>query len=147
QPLTHVVLGDGVAGMSAAQIIRTKHPDDRILIVSSDPQPYYYRAALTNYLMGELSDEELWALPPNYWERLRLERIQGEAQGLVPANRQVLLVGGQKVPYDQLLIATGTRSLRLQTPEEDPKRGVIGAHLPGVQVLRTLADTRRIVES
>ena len=58
--LTHVILGDGIAGMSAARVIRNRRPNDRVVFVSNDPQPFYYRASLTNYIAGELGDDELW---------------------------------------------------------------------------------------
>lgn len=145
-PLTHVILGDGVAGMSAARVIRARRPHDRILIVSNDPQPYYYRAALTNYLMGELSDGELWAMPADYWEKLRFDRVLGEVAGLDAAARRVRLADGRELPYDRLLIATGARAQTLKSPEEDPKRGVPGANFPGVSSMRTLADVRQLID-
>ena len=145
-PLTHVILGDGVAGMSAAQIIRTERPNDRVIVVSNDAQPFYYRAALTNYLSGALSDKELWAMPPHHWQQLRIDRVSGEVVSLDTDNKTVLLADGTALPYDRLLISTGCRARRLSTPEVDSKRGVPGADLPGVCVMRTLADTHRIIE-
>jgi NADPH-dependent 2,4-dienoyl-CoA reductase/sulfur reductase-like enzyme/pSer/pThr/pTyr-binding forkhead associated (FHA) protein/Fe-S-cluster-containing hydrogenase component 2/CRP-like cAMP-binding protein len=147
EPLTHVIVGDGVAGMSAAQIIRTRRPADRIMIISGDPQPFYYRAALTNYLLGELKDEELWAMPPQNWTRLQLNRVHGVVSRVDTGNQQIHLEDGRRVEYDRMLIATGARCRSMVTPDVDPKRGVPGADLPGVQVMRTLADTRNIIES
>ena len=72
---THIIIGDGVAGMSAAQYIRSKLPGDRIVIVTNDPQPFYYRAALTNYLSKRLKDEELLAMPLEHWGQLNLSLI------------------------------------------------------------------------
>ena len=57
----HIIIGDGIAGMSAAQYIRSKKPQDEIVVVTKDPQPFYYRAALTNYLYTCLRDSELLA--------------------------------------------------------------------------------------
>jgi pSer/pThr/pTyr-binding forkhead associated (FHA) protein/NADPH-dependent 2,4-dienoyl-CoA reductase/sulfur reductase-like enzyme len=140
-------LGDGVAGMSAAEVIRTQNPADRVAVLSCDPQPYYYRAALTNYLMGGLSDAELWALPPDAWSRLQIERIYGAAAALHADEKTVTLGDGRSLKYDRLLIATGTRARTLATPEQDPARGVVGANLPGITAVRTLADTRKIIEA
>ena len=144
---THIIIGDGVAGMSAAQYIRAKLPDAKIVIVSNDPQPFYYRAALTNYLSNRLKDEELWAMPLPHWDQLRLERSYGQVTGLDAGNKKVQLAAGKSLNYDRLLIATGCRARRLQTPEQNPKRGVDGADLPGIHVMRTLNDTRRIIEN
>jgi pSer/pThr/pTyr-binding forkhead associated (FHA) protein/NADPH-dependent 2,4-dienoyl-CoA reductase/sulfur reductase-like enzyme/Fe-S-cluster-containing hydrogenase component 2 len=135
--MTHVILGDGVAGMSAAEVIRARRPHDRIVVVSEDPAPYYYRAALTNYLQGQVTDAELWALPPDGWQRLALERVHARVSRVDPAAKQVVLADGRTVPYDRLLVATGARARAL---------GVEGEQLGGVQPLRTLADTKRLME-
>ncbi len=144
--ITHVILGDGIAGMSAAQLIRTKRPEDQIIVISKDPHPFYYRAALTNYLSGALSDEELWAMPAHHWEQLRIQRVFAQVNAVDVEKKHIVLHDNQAVRYDRLLIATGCRARTMGTPEQDPKRGVAGADLPGVCVMRTLADTRRILE-
>ena len=144
---THIILGDGVAGMSAAKYIRSKLPNDKIVIVSNDPQPYYYRAALTNYLSKRLTDGELWAMPLAHWTQLGLNRHYGHVTGLDAANKKVLLAKGEPLSYDSLLIATGCRARRMKTLAADPKRGVTGADLPNIHVMRTLNDTRRIIEN
>ena len=129
--------------MSAAQALRGTRPSDRITIVSADPQPYYYRAALTNYLMGEIQEEELWSLHPEQWESLRLERIVDRATGFRPETNELMLHDGGAMQYDRLLIATGARARRL---EPTGKYAVKGADLPGVMVMRTMQDTRELVD-
>jgi pSer/pThr/pTyr-binding forkhead associated (FHA) protein/NADPH-dependent 2,4-dienoyl-CoA reductase/sulfur reductase-like enzyme/Fe-S-cluster-containing hydrogenase component 2 len=135
--MTHVILGDGVAGMSAAEVIRARRPQDRIVVISEDASPYYYRAALTNYLQGQVTDAELWALPPDGWQRLALERVHARVARVDPPARQVVLDDGRAVQYDRLLVATGARA---RAP------GLDGEQLRGVQPLRTLADTKRLME-
>ena len=144
--MKHVIIGDGVAGMSAAQVIRSQRPSDQIILVSSDPQPFYYRAALTNYLMGEMSQEELWAAPPNIWSQLQLKRICQSVQRVQPKQNTVQLNDGTRIEYDNLLIASGARARRLKTPEMDQQRGVKGADHEGIFSIRTLADINRMME-
>ena len=134
---THVILGDGAAGMSAARAIRTRSATDRVVVVSDDPQPFYYRAALTNYLLGESREDELWALPQRDWTTLRIERVADRAIALDPAKQTVTLHAGGALPYDTLLIATGARARRLPVLDET---------LPGVFTFRTLRDAQQIVE-
>lgn len=143
---THVILGDGVAGMSAAEAIRQERPGDTIIVVSDDPQPFYFRAALTNYLLGELSDDELWALPPRGFDDLRINRRAGRVKEIDFTERVVRLKKGPELRYDRLLIATGCRARRIETPAQDPKHGVPGADFAGVCVLRTLQDTQRVLD-
>jgi NADPH-dependent 2,4-dienoyl-CoA reductase/sulfur reductase-like enzyme/pSer/pThr/pTyr-binding forkhead associated (FHA) protein/Fe-S-cluster-containing dehydrogenase component/CRP-like cAMP-binding protein len=145
--MRNVIVGDGVAGMSAAEAIRMRRPDAGIVVVSDDPQPYYFRASLTNYLMGELSADELWGLPKDAWEELRVERVPGRAARLDDRTREVVLESGRRIAYDRLLIASGARARRLATPDVDPKYGVEGAGTPGIHVLRTLYDAQRLVEA
>lgn len=131
--------------MSAAQAIRLTAPDDEIVVVSDDPQPYYFRASLTNYLMGDLTVEELDALPRSAWKTLGIRHLAGRAARLDPVAHRLEVEGQGDVTYDRLLVATGARARRLSTPERDPRRGVPGADLDGVVVMRTYADAQAIV--
>lgn len=143
---TQVIVGDGVAGMSAAHAIRVAAPADRVVVVSDDPQPFYFRASLTNYLMGELSVDELDGLPAHGWSELRVERVSARARGLDPGAHRLELEGRAPIDYDRLLVATGARARRLPTPAQGPD-GVPGADLAGVVVLRTFHDAQRVVEA
>lgn len=144
---THVIVGDGVAGMSAAHAIRLQAPGDRIIVVTDDPQPFYFRASLTNYLIGELSVEELDALPAHAWEELGVERRVARAVRVDVRAQRLELDGFPHLGYDRLLVATGARARRLETPARDPRSGVPGADLAGVGVMRTFHDTQRVVEA
>src|SRR5262249_23696331 len=57
----YAIIGDGAAGVSAAGALRRLDPACSIAVVSDDPLPAYFRAALTNSLLGELRDEQVWA--------------------------------------------------------------------------------------
>jgi len=76
-----------------------------------------------------------------------LERHYGQVTRLDAGNKKVVLAKGEPLSYDSLLIATGCRARRLQTRKVDPKRGVAGADLANIHVMRTLNDTRRIIEN
>jgi NADPH-dependent 2,4-dienoyl-CoA reductase/sulfur reductase-like enzyme len=51
---TYLIIGDGAAGMAAAQALRAGDAEATITVLSDEPNPHYYRAALTNYLLGQL---------------------------------------------------------------------------------------------
>ena len=120
----HIIIGDGIAGMSAAQYIRGKKPEDEIVIVTNAPQPFYYRAALTNYLSKRLCDSELLAIPLEQWDQLNIKRVYGSVNSLDSDQKTVHLAGGKVLSYDRLLIATGCSARRLKTRRRDPQRGV-----------------------
>ena len=134
----YVIIGDGAAGITAAQTLRALDPTSQITLVSDDPHPAYYRAALTNYLMGELRDEQIWAVPPSFFADLALERVHGRVAQVDTQRGSVWLQAGQQLPYDALLVGSGARA-RPASFE--------GASLAGVAVLRTLQDTRWVMDS
>ena len=64
----YVIVGDGAAGLTAAEEIRRRAPDAAIGVFCDDPNPGYFRAALTNFLLGELREDQLWAVAPNFYD-------------------------------------------------------------------------------
>jgi NADPH-dependent 2,4-dienoyl-CoA reductase/sulfur reductase-like enzyme/pSer/pThr/pTyr-binding forkhead associated (FHA) protein len=134
----YVIIGDGAAGMSAAQKLRRSDPSATIGVLSDDPHPAYYRAALTNYLLGELRDDQLWAVTPDFYESFSIHRILGRVIGVDTARSELWEASSRTaIPYDALLVAAGGRP---RQPTFD------GAYLPGVMTLRTLQDARRVVD-
>ena len=134
----YVVIGDGAAGTTAAQYIRRRDPDGRITIYSDDPNAAYYRAALTNYLIGELREDQLFAVPPDFYARNRIARVHARVAAIDTANHRLVLArGGAPVAYDRLCIATGS------SPNPPP---FAGAELSGVMTMRTLQDARAFME-
>ncbi len=134
----YLIIGDGAAGVTAAQTLRSLDAAARIAIVSDDPHPGYFRAALTNYLLGELREDQLWAVPPDFYQRARVERVYCRVAAVDTARARVWETGGgTPIPYDALLVASGARPRAAHFP---------GAHLRGVQTMRTIVDVREIAE-
>ena len=133
-----VIIGDGAAGLTAAKKLRQKSPLSPITLLSDDPHPAYYRAALTNYLLGELSDNQVWAASPSFFYDYRLERLLNRVTSLDGQRRMLYLANGATLPYDGLLIASGAHA-RHPTFE--------GAQLGGVWTFRTLHDARGMLDT
>lgn len=129
----YAIIGDGAAGSTAAFWIRRTDPQAKITIYCDDPNPTYYRAALTNYLVGELRAEQLFAVPPNFYSESNVERILTRVDGVDTKEQRLRLSNGQNVAYDQLMIAAGSRARMPQFP---------GANLEGVMPMRTMQDGR-----
>lgn len=134
----YAIIGDGAAGMTAAETLRRLDPKGAITVVSDDPHPTYFRAALTNYLLGELRDEQIWAVPPSHYRELRVERVFARVAAVDTGASLLKLTNGAALPYESLLIATGSRAR--QAPFE-------GADLAGVVTLRTLQDARAVMDA
>lgn len=133
-----LILGDGAAGIAAAEHLRRQLPDAAIRIVSDEPHPAYYRAALTNYLQGALAPHQLHATTAGFYRRHALDRSVGRVTAVDPAERTVGLETGERLSYRGLLIATGARPRLLDIP---------GSTLPGVTGLRTLPQAQRLLEA
>jgi NADPH-dependent 2,4-dienoyl-CoA reductase/sulfur reductase-like enzyme/pSer/pThr/pTyr-binding forkhead associated (FHA) protein len=135
----YVIVGDGAAGLTAAEEIRRRAPDAAIGIFCDDPNPGYFRAALTNFLLGELREDQLWAVAPNFYDTRRIERVFTRVLRVEPQKRELWCSGNPApLPYDALLVATGARARAPSFP---------GSHLPGVLTLRTIQDARRVVDT
>src|SRR5690348_4289095 len=134
----YVILGDGAAGMTAAQTLRQADRAAEIVVVSDDPNPAYFRAALTNYLLGELREEQIWAVPPSFYQELGLARLLERARAVELARSRIWLTAAPApIEYDALLVATGARAR---------PAAFEGAALPGVATLRTLQDVRWVLD-
>jgi NAD(P)H-nitrite reductase large subunit len=134
--MRYVIIGASAAGCKAAEMLRRYAPQSPIAVISEEAQPLYSRPLLTYLLSGEVSPEKVWLQGENYFREWDLDPFLGEPVVRVdPAAHAVHLLGGRRVPYDRLLIASGARPRLL---------GLKGEELSGVYTLRTLADWRRL---
>ena len=63
----YLIVGDGAAGLTAAEEIRRRDAEAAIGVFCDDPNPGYFRAALTNFLLGELREDQLWVVAPDFY--------------------------------------------------------------------------------
>lgn len=70
--LSYLIIGNGITGITAAEILRSHDPSSSITIVADDPFPVYYRPALKDYLGGKLNEEKLWARPGTFYQEQRI---------------------------------------------------------------------------
>ncbi len=84
----HVIVGMGVAGVSAAEAIRSVDRSAEILIVSNDPNGFYSRPGLAYYLTGELPEEQLFIYSKEDWRRLNGKQVKAEAVRLAAQGAQ-----------------------------------------------------------
>jgi NADPH-dependent 2,4-dienoyl-CoA reductase/sulfur reductase-like enzyme len=134
---TYLIVGNGTAGITAAQEIRHADPDARILVVGDEGEPYYYRASLSEWISGQTADEMLPGRTPEFYEQMRIEQVDGHVVRVDPAANRVHLADGGTIGYDQLLIATGARA---------NVHPIAGLKETDVLVFRSLADARKIKE-
>ncbi len=85
----YLIIGDGAAGTTAAQRLRQLDPTAYVTILSDDPQPAYFRAALTNYLLGELREEQIFAVPPSFYSEYSIHRALARVAAVDPTRAEV----------------------------------------------------------
>lgn len=131
-----VVLGAGIAGLTAATEARRQSPHDSIMLVSREDSLPYYRLNLTRFLAGDVEEKELQMQPPLWFEEQAIECISAEATMIDREQRIVHLRDGRQFGYDRLVLTNGAHPFIPPFP---------GATRDGVTVLRTLEDARAIL--
>ena len=132
-----VILGAGIAGLTAAEHARETAPGADITLVSGEAGLPYYRLNLTRLLAGEVSEQSLVMRDQAWFEEREIKLVHGMATRILPRRGLVNLDSGQELPYDRLVLATGAHAFVPPVP---------GAELPGVLSFRTLEDARAIVQ-
>ena len=137
QPIRVVIIGAGIAGVTAAESLRAASPTTEITILSLESELPYYRLNLTRYLAGEIGENDLPIHSANWYEEQRIRLMLGaEASAIRVEDHLVELHNGEKLPFDKLLLATGSHPFMPPIP---------GAELDGVTSLRTAKDARAIL--
>jgi NAD(P)H-nitrite reductase large subunit len=104
----YVIIGNGIAGISAAETIRALHPQGKITIISREEFPPYSRPMISLVLEGAVEHERLLIRPPDFYSKLEIEALIGETVvSIDPDGQRVLTDQGRAVDYDRLLIASG----------------------------------------
>jgi 3-phenylpropionate/trans-cinnamate dioxygenase ferredoxin reductase subunit len=134
---TIVIVGASLAGVRAAESLRTEGFDGRVVLIGEEPDHPYQRPPLSKgYLSGQADLDDVYLHSSNWYDEQRVEvRTSTTVTAIDPGAHQVVLADGERVDYHQLLLTTGARPRQPDVP---------GADLDGIHYLRTLADTERL---
>jgi NADPH-dependent 2,4-dienoyl-CoA reductase/sulfur reductase-like enzyme len=133
-----VILGNGVAGVTAALRIRKRHPDARLTLVSGESLDYYSRPALMYLYMGHMRFRDVQPHPPAFWRDHRIERVQGWVDAVDVAAQTLRFRDGRTLSYEKLLLATGSTTNKFGWP---------GQSLRNVQGFCNLQDLQSLEEA
>ena len=138
-PSSIVIVGGGVAGLSAANTLRAEGYDGPVVMISADHDPPVDRPNLSkDFLAGEAQDDWLPLWPSDLYAERHVELVLNtNASSIDVAARAVVLDNGSKREYGALLLATGAEPVRLPIP---------GADSAKMHYLRSWADSRAIIE-
>jgi NADPH-dependent 2,4-dienoyl-CoA reductase/sulfur reductase-like enzyme/nitrite reductase/ring-hydroxylating ferredoxin subunit len=136
---TIAIIGAGAAGESAAETLRREGYDGEILLFGADESPPVDRPNLSkDYLAGTAPEEWMPLRPPAFFGEQKIALSLGaRVTAIDPAGHKLTLADGRNVDWDALLIATGAEPIRPPLP---------GGDQPHVLTLRTLTDSRAIIE-
>src|SRR5689334_11120553 len=137
---TFVIVGAGLTGGAAATALRDGDFDGRLVMIGAESHSPYERPPLSkDYLRGETKAGEFDLPPADWFAEHDVELRSGvRAESLDLATKTVHLDGGEPIPYERLLLATGGRNRTLTLP---------GSDLDGIFQLRTIEDCDSIKEA
>ena len=137
-PRNYVIIGNGIAGTSAAENIRKADATARVVLIAEEPYPLYNRVALPPYLKLKVTEKKVLMRTAEQHEQRGIELLLNtRAEQIDTAKQTVQASNGQEYAYDALLLATGGTPNHIDVP---------GADTHGVCYFQTLDDTNEISE-
>ncbi len=134
----HLIIGGGPAAINAIETIREIDGGASSITLVCD-EPAYSRMVLPYWLAGRIPRQQVFTGDDDYFNRLQVDRVLGTRVTKVdPAAKTATLQDGRMLPFDDLLLATGSSAVVPPIP---------GADLPGVLPLWTLAHTEAVLQA
>ena len=135
--MTYLIIGNGVAGTTAAETIRKMDSTSEIIIHTEEKTPFYSRIRLIDYLAGEAGAEDIVIHDRQWYEKNRISLFPGSRIESIHADKkEVVTEKGEVIPYECLLLSTGAKCFIPPITGSDKK---------GVFSLRTIADADEII--
>ncbi len=135
----YLIIGGGVAGVTAAETIRQNDNEGSIAIVSDEPYLLYSRVMLSkpNFFLEKTPFDQIWLKGQQWYAEKNISFIGGHSvTGIDSSAKNITLSNGDKVGYEKLLIAIGTATRKANIPGADKK---------GIHYLKTLEDAKGII--
>ncbi len=132
-----VIIGNGISGITTARYIRKQSNHD-ILVISSESEHFFSRTALMYIYMGHMKYEHTKPYEDWFWKKNRIELKNAFVDQIDFEAKSLKTIVGEEIPYDKLVIATGSKS---------NKFGWKGQDLKGVQGLYSKQDVELMEEN
>lgn len=134
--MNYVLVGNGIAALSAAESIRKNDVGAKITMISNEPYLTYYRLKLSHLLGQEYEFNSLLVRPEKWYHDNDISlRLNTKVEKIDAKNRRLMLSNGEVVDYDKLIIANGSSS---SVPN------VVGKDKKGVYAIRSLDDVKSL---
>jgi len=88
--MTHVIIGNGPAGVVAAETIRKHRPNDEIVLIGDEPEEPYSRMAIPYLLTGSIEEQGTWLRKgARHWDTLKVKRVTGQVTSVSTSPKRV----------------------------------------------------------
>lgn len=132
-----VIIGNGIAGITAARHIRKKS-DMRITVISAETEHFFSRTALMYVYMGHMKYQHIKPYEDWFWEKNKIELVYDWVNEIDIENRHLKLDKSEPINFDYLILATGSQYNKFGWPGQD---------LKGVQGLYSYPDLLKMEEN
>ncbi len=133
--MQHIIIGAGPCGVVAAETLRKKSPSAKITLIGNEPEPPYSRMAIPYYLVNKITEDGTYLRQDQHYKELGIDYLSQPVTSIDTGSQLVTLADQSQLPYDKLLIASGSH------PVSPPIEGI---DLPHVHSCWTLEDARQI---
>lgn len=136
----YLIIGGGVAGVTAAETIKLNDTTGTVAIVSDEPYLLYSRVMLSkpNFFLEKVPFDQIWLKGQEWYKEKNIDFIGGKnVTSIDSAGKKVILNDGGNISYEKLLVAIGTATRKANMPGADKK---------GIHYLKTLEDGKGIME-
>ena len=138
---THVaIVGNGVAGITAARFLRKASSDVRLTVISAETEHFYSRTALMYIYMGHMTYEETKPYEDWFWEKNRIALVYDYVETIDVEKKTLQLREGAPLAYDILILATGSkpRSIGMEGEDLEGVQGLYG--IPDLEAMEDATD-------
>lgn len=131
-----VVIGNGMAGINTVEQLLNMTTSYEITVIGNEPHPNYNRIQLSYVLEGSKTIEDIILNPLEWYREHNITLYTGTSVTRVDSERkEVMTTCGMEIPYDVVVIATGSKPFILPIP---------GAALEGVVGFRDIHDCEKM---
>jgi 3-phenylpropionate/trans-cinnamate dioxygenase ferredoxin reductase subunit len=135
---SYVIIGDGIAGSSAAETLREEAPDAGITVLTDEGEALYNRILIKEFAKGKLPEAPISIHQPGWYDERDIDlRLNTVVVDIDPGDHTVTTHDGEVLGYDKLLVATGGTPAQLPVENSDAE---------GVHHFWTFQDARKIKE-
>ncbi|QGX96154.1 NAD(P)/FAD-dependent oxidoreductase [Haloplanus rallus] len=135
---SYVIIGDGIAGSSAAETLREGAPDAEITVITDEGEALYNRILIKEFAKGKLPEMPVSIHEPSWYEERDIDlRLNTLVTNVDPEGHRLRTHEGERIEYDKLLVATGGTPAQLPVENSDAE---------GVHHFWTFQDARAIRE-